>query len=73
MKAVKQAGKVMATVFRDSGGINHVDCSETGRLIIKGYYASLLYRFSLEVKERNVQICREPSGRQHHVLEHQRR
>ena len=49
---MKSAGKVMATVFWDARGIIYTDYLEKGQTITGAYYASLLHRFSEEIKKK---------------------
>ncbi|XP_076643528.1 histone-lysine N-methyltransferase SETMAR-like [Halictus rubicundus] len=51
-KAVPSAGKVMATVFWDSGGVIFIDYLQKGKTITGAYYASLLDRLKAEIAEK---------------------
>ena len=51
-KTVPSAGKVMATIFRDSHGIILIGYLQNGKTITGEYHASLLDRLDAILKER---------------------
>ena len=52
-KTQQSAGKVIASVFWDSGGILFVDYLEKEKTINMAYYCTLLDRFKEEVTRKN--------------------
>jgi histone-lysine N-methyltransferase SETMAR len=58
-KTVPSAGKVMATVFWDSGGIIFTDYLEKGRTITGQYYADLLGRFHPELMRKRAHLAKK--------------
>ncbi|GBM16392.1 hypothetical protein AVEN_129716-1 [Araneus ventricosus] len=55
---VKSAGKVMATVFWDASGIIYIDYLAKGQTINVDY-ASLLHRFSEEIKIKRPHLAKK--------------
>lgn len=51
-KVIASAGKVMASVFWDSDGIIMIDYLENGKTITGDYYASLLVKLRIAIKEK---------------------
>jgi len=58
-KTVASAGKVMATVFWDTQGIVHIDYLEKGKTVTGQYYADLLDRFDIALKEKRPRLARK--------------
>jgi len=58
-KAVKSAGKVMATVFWDARGIIFIDYLEKGRTINSEYYCTLLDRLSEEIRLKRPHLAKK--------------
>jgi len=58
-KTVPSAGKIMATIFRDTNGVILVDFLEKGRTITGQYYSEFLDHFDKKLKETRPNLAKK--------------
>ena len=61
-RSVPSAGKVMASVFSDTGGILFIDYLEKGKKKTEEYYSSLLTRLEEKIREKRLGLQKKKSS-----------